>query len=702
MRVWPGAPHPLGARWDGEGVNFALFSAHATRVELCLYDPGEPGRESARVSLPERTHDVWHGYLPDVRPGQLYGYRAHGPWEPRAGHRFNPSKLLLDPYARAATSAARLEASHFEPDAAARSGTDSADHTPRCAVVDDAFPWGDDRAPRTPWSRTLIYECHVKGTSALHPGVPAPLRGKFLGLASDAIVEHLQSLGVTALELLPVALAQSSRALGARGQANYWGYDTLLYFAPDPRFAGAAGAGAVIEWKSMVKTLHRAGIEVILDVVYNHTGESDERGPTLCYRGIDNASYYRLAPHDRRRYLDFSGCGNALDLRHPRVLQLVVDSLRYWVSEMHVDGFRLDLAPALARDHDGDAFDPNARLFALVQQDPVLAEVKWIAEPWDLGPGGYQLGNFPPGWAEWNGRYRDSLRRFWRGDRGQVPELASRLSGSSDLFLAGGRGPFASVNFVACHDGLTLRDLVSYEHKHNEANGEANRDGSDANWSRNWGAEGETDSREIQELRARIARNLLATLAFSQGVPMLSHGDELGRTQSGNNNAYCHDDATTWLDWRLGPAEQALLDFTRKVFALRRENPVFRRRRFFAGDPLIHAGVKDVTWLRPDGAEMAAADWHDPELDALAMLVRGDASDELDERGRPNRGATLLVLLNGGEQPRRFRLPRLPQRGDWRERVNTGDEDGARPESERVQLGAHALALFEHDGARSA
>jgi glycogen operon protein len=433
-------------------------------------------------------------------------------------------------------------------------------------------------------------------------------------------------------------------------------------------------------------------------VVYNHTGEGGERGPTLCYRGIDNASYYRLLPHDRGRYADFSGCGNALDVRHPRVLQLVVDSLRYWVSEMHVDGFRVDLAPALARDD--DAFDANARLFALVQQDPVLCEVKWIAEPWDLGPGGYQLGHFPPGWAEWNGRYRDCVRRYWRGDRGQVPELASRLSGSSDLFRAGGRGPFASVNFVTCHDGFTLRDLVSYERKHNEANGEANRDGSDANWSRNWGVEGETESREIQRQRARIARNLLATLAFSQGVPMLSHGDELGRTQRGNNNAYCHDDETTWVDWRLSAEAQTLLDFTRRVFALRRENPVFRRRRFFAGDPLAHAGVKDVTWLRPDGGEMTEPDWQHPELCALGMLVHGDASDEVDERGRPNRGATLLLVLNGGDHARRFRLPRLPQPGGWRERVNTADEDTARVDSGSVQIGAHTLALFEHDGAR--
>ncbi len=699
MRVWPGAPHPLGARPAGEGVNFSLFSANATRVELCLFDPVEPAREIARVALPERTHDVWHGYLPDARPGCLYGYRVHGPWEPAAGHRFDPARLLLDPYARAVTGEVRLDASHFEPRGDARSDADSAGSTPRCIVAESDLAWEDDRPPRVPWSRTLIYECHVRGMTARHPQVPAEQRGRFLGLASDAVIEHLRSLGVTALELLPVALSQREHVGNARPK-NYWGYDTLLYFAPDPRFASAAGPRPLLEFKQMVRALHRAGIEVILDVVYNHTGEAGERGPTLCYRGIDNASYYRLLPHDRRRYADFSGCGNALDLRHPRVLQLVVDSLRYWVSEMHVDGFRLDLAPALARD--GDAFDPNARLFALVAQDPVLAGVKWIAEPWDLGPGGYQLGHFPAGWAEWNGRYRDSVRRFWRGDRAQVPELASRLSGSSDLFRAGGRGPFASVNFVTCHDGFTLRDLVSYERKHNERNGEENRDGSDANWSRNWGVEGETDSPEIRRLRARIARNLVATLAFSQGVPMLSHGDEIGRTQRGNNNAYCHDDETTWVDWQPDADARALLEFTRRVFALRRENPVFRRRRFFAGDPLAGDGVKDVTWLRPDGSEMTQADWQHPELHALGMLVHGDASDEVDERGRANRGATLLLLLNGGERARRFRLPRLPGAGAWRERVSTCVEDTPRVEGDAVPVAAHALALLERDAAGEA
>jgi glycogen operon protein len=693
LRVWPGSPSPLGATWDGEGVNFALFSAHATAVELCLFDAS--GRETDRVGLPEHTHEVWHGHLPDARPGQLYGFRVHGPWAPEVGHRFDPAKLLLDPYARAVTGRVALAPAHFAVPGAP--GGDSGDVTPRCVVVDPAFTWGDDRPPRTPWSRTFLYECHVKGMTARHPGVPETLRGRFLGLASEPVIDHLQALGVTAVELLPVHLALDARHLVEKGLTNYWGYDPIGYFVPDPRFASAAGARAVVEFKSMVKALHRAGIEVILDVVYNHTGEGRADGPTLGFRGIDNASYYRRPPDDPAGYVDYSGCGNSLDTRHPRVLQLVVDSLRYWVSEMHVDGFRFDLAPALARDH--GAFDPHARLFAVIQQDPLLAQVKLVAEPWDLGPEGFRLGGFPPGWAEWNARYRDSVRRFWRGDGGQVPELASRLAGSSDLFGASGRNPYASVNFVTCHDGFTLQDLVSYERKHNEANGEANRDGSDAHWSRNWGSEGETESSRILRRRDQIVRNFLATLAFSQGVPMLSHGDEIGRTQRGNNNAYCQDSELTWLDWRLGPREQALLEFACRVFELRRGNPVFRRRRFFAGDPVAHAGVKDVTWLRVDGGELAEKDWRDPELRALGMLIPGQASDELDERGRPNRGATLLLLLNAGDRPRYFQLPALLEPGRWRERVNTAREPRA-VGVPGVRLSSHSLLLLEREEPR--
>jgi glycogen operon protein len=693
LRVWPGSTSPLGATWDGEGVNFALFSAHATAVELCLFDA--TGRETDRVRVEEHTHEVWHAYLPDARPGQLYGFRVHGPFDPGAGHRFDPAKLLLDPYARATSAVPTLAPAHFTAPGAA--GGDSGAVTPRCVVVDPSFTWGDDRPPRTPWSRSFVYECHVKGMTARHPGVPEELRGTYLGLVSEPVLDHLCSLGVTAVELLPVQLSVTSRRLAEQGLTNYWGYDPIGYFAPDPRLATGPGARAVFEWKSMVKAFHRAGIEVILDVVYNHTGEEGAGGPTLCFRGLDNASYYRLPLENPASYVDYSGCGNALNTRHPRVLQLVLDSLRYWVAEMHVDGFRFDLAPALARDR--GSFDPHARLFAVLQQDPLLAQVKLVAEPWDLGPEGYRLGGFPAGFAEWNGRYRDTVRRFWRGDAGQVPELASRLAGSSDLFGASGRNPYASVNFVTCHDGFTLRDLVSYEKKHNEANRELNRDGTDAHWSRNWGAEGETESDTIRARRDQIARDLLATLAFSQGVPMLSHGDELGRTQRGNNNAYCQDNEITWVDWRLGPREQALLDFTRRVFELRRSNPVFRRRRFFAGDPVTRAGVKDVTWLRADGRELAEKDWNDPELRALGMLIPGQASDEVDERGRPNRGATLLLLANAGERARYFQLPALPEPGRWRELVNTAQAP-REVEGDALRLVPHSLVLLEREEPR--
>jgi glycogen operon protein len=703
MRVWPGEPTPLGATWDGEGVNFALFSQHATRVELCLFEAGSPV-ESQRVVLPERTHHVWHGYLPDLRPGALYGYRVHGPYDPERGHRFNPKKLLLDPYAKAIAGRVEWSDALFGYRIGDRrsdrslDSRDSAPCVPRSVVIDTAFTWSDDRPPRTPWSRTVLYECHLKGMTARHPGVPEALRGTFLGLASDAILDHLLSLGVTAVELLPVQHCVSNRGLAERGLTNYWGYDPIGYFAPDSRFATADAGRQVHEFRSMVKALHRAGIEVLLDVVYNHTGEGGPLGPTLCFRGVDNASYYRLVPENRRRNVDFSGCGNALDTRHPRVLQLILDSLRYWVVEMHVDGFRFDLAPALARDP--VAFDRHARFFAIVQQDPVLSGVKLIAEPWDLGPEGYQLGAFPPGWAEWNGRYRDAIRRFWRGDEGQVPELASRLSGSSDLFQASGRGPHASINFATCHDGFTLRDLVSYERKHNEANGEGNRDGPEANWSCNWGVEGETESQRVNIMRERMQRNLIATLAFSQGVPMLSHGDEVGRTQGGNNNAYCHDGELTWVDWGLDEERADLLEFTRHVLAIRARNPAFRRRRFFAGDPVTDSGAKDVAWIRPDGSEMTLAEWQDPKRCLLGMLVHGEASDEVDERGRPNRGETLLLLLNGSARSRYFQLPVLPEIGVWRELVNTTRPHTRPLRSGGVNLVAHSLILLAFEEVR--
>ncbi len=697
-RIWPGGPTPLGATWDGEGVNFALFSEHATGVELCLFDRDEPGRETLRVPLKERTNRIWHAYLPDVRPAQLYGYRVHGPYAPEEGHRFNPNKLLLDPYAKAIDGMVDWADAMFGyriGDPAhdlSFSEEDSAPFIPKSVVVDTAFTWGDDRPPHTPWSRTVIYECHVKGMTARHPGVPEELRGTYLGMVSDAVLDHLVDLGVTAVELLPVHHFVTERRLRDMGLSNYWGYATIGFFAPDPRYATGSLGQQVNEFKTMVKALHRVGIEVIVDVVYNHTGEGNHLGPTLSFRGVDNASYYRLTDGDRRHYFDYTGCGNSMSVLHPRALQLVLDSLRYWVQEMHVDGFRFDLAPTLARDP--VEFDGFGRFFATVQQDPVLSHVKLIAEPWDLGPGGYRLGAFPPGWAEWNGRYRDTVRRFWRGDDGQVPELASRLSGSSDIFQPSGRGPYSSINFVACHDGFTLSDLVSYEHKHNEANGEDNRDGADDNWSRNWGVEGATDDPSVSRLRDRMLRNFVATLAFSQGVPMLSHGDELGRTQRGNNNGYCQDSELSWVDWELDDSQRELLSFTREVFRIQSENPAFRRRRYFAGDPVEGRGVKDVQWLRPDGFEMTMDDWRQPKLRVLGMLVHGDASDEVDERGRPNLGQTLLLFLNAENRARHFALPELPEAGAWHELINTAQAGRRRPKGKGINVAPHSMVLL--------
>jgi isoamylase len=698
MRTWPGSPQPLGATWDGEGVNFALFSEHAEAVELCLFDA--TGAPSERIGLTRREGHAWHVYLPDVRPGQLYGYRVHGPYDPEQGHRFNPNLLLLDPYARAICGPLVLDDRHFayipgHPDGDLSFNTrDNADAMPKCVVCETAFSWADDAPPRTPMNRTVIYECHVKGMTATHPAIPEHLRGTYLGLATDPVLDHLLSLGVTAVELLPIHHRMSERGLVERGLENYWGYGSIGYFAPDSRFATSNRGEQVQEFRSMVKALHRVGIEVILDVVYNHSAEGNELGPTLCFRGIDNATYYRLDTGTPRRYADYTGCGNSLNAMHPRVLQMVLDSLRYWVSEMHVDGFRFDLAPTLGRDpHSIDGFE---RFFTTVSQDPVLGGVKLIAEPWDLGPDGYQVGRFPAGWAEWNGRYRDTVRRFWRGDAGCVPELASRLAGSSDLFSNHDRKPHSSINFVTCHDGFTLRDLVSYEHKHNEANGEDNRDGSDNNLSRNWGAEGETPSLAIARQRARMQRNFLATLAFSQGVPMLAHGDEVGRTQHGNNNAYCQDNETTWIDWSPDEGGRRMLSFAREVLRLRAEHPTFRRREFFDGGSLGN-GHKDVSWIRTDGTEMETADWQDANNRVLGMLIHGDAADDVDERGRPYRDLSLLLLLNGGHRSRRFALPGMRESGVWRERINTARPGATAVRSDAVNLAAHSLILLAHE-----
>ena len=700
-RTLPGSPHPLGANWDGSGVNFALFSEHAERVDLCLFDGNVESRETARVALTERSHDIWHCYVPGLKPGQPYAYRVAGHYVPTQGHRFNPSKLLLDPYAKAVSGpvswcsgGAGFDASSPEMDLSIDK-RDSATAMPRCLVLDDTFAWGDDRPPRTPLSQTLIYECHVKGMSADHPDVPPHLRGTFLGLVSGPILDHLLSLGVTAVELLPVHQVAHDQRLLDLGLVNYWGYNSVGFFAPDCRFATGSRGEQVVEFKSMVKAFHRAGIEVLLDVVYNHTGEGNEFGPTLCFRGIDNASYYRLATHDRRRTVDYTGCGNSLNLLHPRVLQLVLDSLRYWVTQMHVDGFRFDLATTLAREP--EEFNWRSRFFQTIQQDPVLSRVKLIAEPWDLGPGGYRLGGFPPGWLEWNGQYRDCVRRFWRGDDGQVSGLASRLSGSSDLFQGSGRGPHASVNFVTCHDGFTLHDLVSYDRKHNLANGEDNRDGASENFSRNWGVEGGTTASVVRRLRERIKRNLLATLAFSQGVPMLTAGDEMGRTQRGNNNAYCQDNSSSWLNWRLSETDRELLEFTRDVFRIRRRLPSLRRRKFFSGRNVELSRLKDVTWLRSDGQEMQLDDWTTAKNRCLGMLIHGNAQDQVDEFGLPMTSPVLLLVLNASNRSKLFVLPRIRNKGVWKELVNTTLRSRKSIREEGFAVAPHSLALLWYE-----
>ncbi len=706
MRVWPGAPAPLGATWDGEGTNFAVFSEHATAVDLCLFDDAEGGQETARIRLRERTDQIWHAYLPDVRPGRLYGFRAHGPYAPEEGHRFNPAKLLLDPYAKAISGVIRwsdaLSGYSMKPSMETRDlvpdPSDSASGLPKCVVVESAFSWGDDKNPRTPWNRTVIYEAHVKGMTMLHPEVPEEIRGTYLGLATDPIIDHLLALGVTAIELLPVHHFVTERRLAETALVNYWGYGTIGFFAPDVRYATGPLGQQVADFKSMVKRFHRAGIEVILDVVYNHTAEGNHLGPTLSYRGLDNSAYYRLDPGNLRYYVDYTGTGNTIDIRHSRSMQLVMDSLRYWVADMHVDGFRFDLAPVLAR---GDVdVSPFAEFFDVVRQDPIVSRVKLIAEPWDLGPDGYQVGRFPIGWGEWNGKYRDTSRAFWRGEPGQVGEFASRLAGSSDLFEASQRSPQASVNFVTCHDGFTLHDLVSYEAKHNEANGEDNRDGSDDNRSRNWGVEGPTEAVHIVRMRERIKRNFMATLAFSQGVPMISHGDELGRTQMGNNNAYCQDGPLTWVDWNLTPLQRQLLGFTRAVFTIRAANPVLRRRNYFRHEPRHPGEPKDLTWLRPDGTEMTEADWDDPGNHVLGMLILGEATDEVDERGRRLMGEAILLLTNGGARSRPFTLPVMHAPGGWTEILNTAHPVPRTVRQGKVSVVAHSLMLLRYEGPR--
>ena len=700
MRIWPGQPYPLGATWDGQGVNFALFSENATGVELCLFDGPDDGIESLRIRLPERTDQVWHCYLPDVRPGQYYGFRVHGPYDPANGNRFNAAKLLLDPYARAITGEIKWSDALFAykvggPNQDLEPTTDDdASRVPKSVVIDNAFTWDGDRPLNVPWNRTIIYECHVKGMTARHPNVAPELRGTYLGLCSDPMIEYFLGLGVTAIELLPVHQAVVDRHLAERGLTNYWGYNSVGYFAPDVRYATRGLGNQVYEFKTMVKRLHSAGLEVILDVVYNHTGEGNNLGPTLCFKGIDNKAYYRAMPDNPRYYMDFTGTGNSLNMQHPRTIQLIMDSLRYWVQEMHVDGFRFDLAPVLARELWD--MDRLSAFFDIIHQDPTLSMVKLIAEPWDVGPGGYQVGNFPVRWAEWNGKYRDSVRHFWKGDAGHVPEIASRLAGSADIYSWSDRGAYASVNFIVAHDGYTLHDLVTYEQKHNEANGENNQDGHNDNISRNWGAEGESDDPGIRAVRLRSMKNFLATLAFSQGVPMLAHGDEIGRTQLGNNNAYAQDNELTWMDWTLDSSRQELLEFTRRIFAIRQQHPVLRRRRFFKGEQAGPGHLKDVMWVREDGQEMQSGDWNDGHRRALGMLINGEATDEMDDRGRPVTGDTLLLLLNNGEGEVTFTLPELPDRGLWVELVHTGASEQGTERDTSVPVPAYSLILLRH------
>jgi glycogen operon protein len=660
-------------------VNFALFSENATKVELCLFDSAQATSEAQRITLPETTTHVWHGYLPGIQPGQLYGYRVHGPYAPAAGQRFNPNKLLLDPYATAIARDLRWDESlhgfwRASGDDAVLDERDSAPFAPLGRVTEKAFAWGDDARLGTPWQDTVIYEMHVKGFTRQHPEVPGPLRGTYAGLASPAAIRHLQELGVTAVELLPVQYFIDDRFLSDQGRTNYWGYNTLGYFAPNPRYSSTGPAGAVTEFKEMVKALHAAGIEVILDVVYNHTAEGDQRGPTLSMRGIDNAAYYRLA-NDRSRYVDFTGCGNSLNCQHPRVLQLIMDSLRYWVLEMHVDGFRFDLASTLAREL--WEVDRLGAFFDIIQQDPVLSGVKLIAEPWDLGPGGYQVGNFPGLWTEWNGKYRDCVRRFWKGDHGTVGELASRLTGSSDLYRHNGRSPSASLNFITCHDGFTMADLVSYNYKHNEANGENNRDGCDHNDSWNCGVEGPTDDPAILALRSQQRRNFLATLFLSQGVPMLYAGDEFAHSQNGNNNAYCQDSPIGWIDWELTNEQRAQYEFVRELIALRQSQAVFRRRRFFQGQPIHGEEVKDLYWLKPDGSEMTGHDWTHHNVLCLGMGLLGDQIEETDERGKRIMGDSFLLLINAHAGPFPFRLGSRRREVSWTCVFDTADLEAA-------------------------
>jgi isoamylase len=677
-RVTEGRPHPRGATWTGRGVNFSLFSAHATKVELCLFD-NEGEVELERIELPEYTDEIWHGFLPDARPGTVYGYRVHGPYAPEEGHRFNPNKLLIDPYAKAIVGHLKWGPELFgyqmeSMDDLTFDERDSAPLMPKCRVIDPAFTWGDDRPPQTPWEHTVLYEAHVRGLTKLHPAVPDELRGTFRGLTAPEVIQHIKSIGVTAVELLPVHMFVDDSQLLEKDLVNYWGYNSIGFFAPARRYASVPDF-AFSEFKEMVARLHGAKLEVILDVVYNHTAEGNERGPTLSFKGIDNASYYRLLPDQKRYYINDTGTGNTVNLSHPRVIQMVTDSLRYWVQEMHVDGFRFDLGTILAREPYG--FDQQSGFLRAVGQDPVLSQVKLIAEPWDCGPGGYQVGGFAPGWAEWNDRYRDTIRAYWKGEAGKLPEVATRLTGSADFFSHRGRQTWASVNFVTAHDGFCLNDLVTYNDKHNEANGEDNKDGSSDNQSWNCGVEGPTDDAEINALRERQICNMLGTLLLSRGTPMVVAGDEFGRTQGGNNNAYCQDNEISWLNWSFEEKGQRILEFTRRVAAIRHKYPVLHRTRWLTAQWNHEIGVKDVAWLTPSGAEITEQSWADPNARCMGMLLDGRAQPT----GVHRRGVdqSLLLILNSHHDMVAFHLPEVVGGQRWTRLIDTNQLDHDAP-----------------------
>lgn len=698
--VWPGKPYPLGATWEGEGVNFALFSEHAEKVELCLFD-AKGRHEIQRIRMLEQTDQIWHCYLPEARPGWLYGYRVYGPYDPSAGARFNHHKLLLDPYAKAIVGTLRWSDALFgytigsKKEDLSWDRRDSASSMPKCQVVNPAFAWKYDRPPQIPWHDTVIYELHVKGFTQCHPDVPAKLRGTYAGLATEPALDHLRRLGVTAVELMPIHTFMHDRYLVDKGLRNYWGYSSIGFLAPESQYAYGE---PVSEFKSLVSALHHAGIEVILDVVYNHTAEGNQLGPTFSFRGIDNAAYYNLVSDNPRYYMDYTGCGNTFNMTHPRVLQLIMDSLRYWVLEMRVDGFRFDLASSLAREL--HAVNRLGAFFDIIGQDPVLSQVKLIAEPWDLGEGGYQVGNFPIGWAEWNDRYRDGVRAYWKGEGGRISDLAYRLTGSSDLYGKSGRRPYSSINFVTAHDGFTLHDLVSYNEKHNEANLENNQDGSNNSISWNCGEEGPTDNADVQSLRARQKRNFLSTLLLSQGVPMLLAGDEMGRTQQGNNNAYCQDNEISWLNWKLQAGDRELLSFVQKLVRLRKQHPVFRRKHFFEGRPIKGAEIKDIVWLNPSGQEMSEEEWNQSFARCLGVYLSGEALDERDERNLPVRDDSFLLLLNAHDDEIAFTLPAYRTDVRWHRVLDTADPKAASGDysaGEPYRLHGRSMALFTQD-----